>query len=75
MAVSAKEIIVAAVGFLLIAILTPIGMTIVVSQNGTFGATNSTAATYASTFTLFTVLLPILYMVGAALYFIPKVGK
>jgi hypothetical protein len=75
MAVSAKEIILVAVGFLLVAILTPIGMAVIVSTNATFGGVNATTSTYASAYTLFSVLLPILYMVGAALYFLPKVGK
>lgn len=74
MAISASEIILAAVGFLLVAILTPIGMTQVVGTNSTFGATG-TAATYAAVYTLFTVLVPILYIIGCALYFIPKIGK
>jgi len=75
MAISAKEIILLAVGFLLVAILTPIGMTILVATNATFGGAGATAATYASAYTIFTILLPVLYIVGAALYFIPKIGK
>lgn len=76
MAVSAREVILAAVGFLLVAILTPIGMTYITATNSTFGG-NSTqvpggAATYAAVYTIFTILLPVLYIIGAALHFIPK---
>jgi hypothetical protein len=74
MAVQAKDLIVAAVGFVLVAIMTPIGMAIVVATNSTFGATG-TAATYASVYTIFTVLVPVLYIIGAAIHFIPKIGK
>lgn len=71
MAVDSKDLILAAVGFILIAILTPIGMSIIVGTNSTFGV-SGTAATYASVYTMFTVLIPVLYIIGAALYFIPK---
>ena len=74
MAVSSKEIILGAVGFLLVCVLAPIGMSQIVATNSTFGQTG-TAATYAAVYTIFTVLLPIVYMIGAALYFIPKIGK
>jgi len=74
MAVSSHDIIMAAVGFILISIMTPIGMAIIVATNTTFGATG-TAATYASVYTIFTVLLPVLYIIGAAIFFIPKIGK
>jgi Na+-driven multidrug efflux pump len=76
MAVSSHDIVMAAVGFILITIMTPIGMAIVVATNSTFGVSTATAAsTWASVYTLFTVLLPVLYIVGAAIFFIPKIGK
>ena len=64
--VNAGTIVMLAVGFLLVAILTPIGMTEVVGANTTGWA--------SSVKTIFTVLLPILYIIGVALYYIPK-GK
>ncbi len=73
MAVSAHDLILAAIGFVLVSIMTPIGMAIVVATNSTFGVAG-TAATYASVYTMFTVLLPVLYIVGAAIFFIPKIG-
>ena len=74
MAVSSHDIIMAAIGFVLVSIMTPIGMAIVVATNTTFGA-SGTAATYASVYTMFTVLCPVLYIIGAAIHFIPKIGK
>lgn len=70
MAVSPKELILAAVGFLLVAVLTPIGMTQI--NNGPYApnASWNTAVT-----TIFQIVLPILYVIGAALYFIPRMGK
>lgn len=65
-AVNAGTIVMLAVGFLLVAILTPIGMTEIVGANVTGWAT--------SVKTIFTVLLPILYIIGVALYYIPQ-GK
>ena len=67
MAVSAYDIIGIAIGFLLVAVLTPIGM-------GTIVGTTTTLWN-ASVVTIFQVLLPILYLVGASLYFIPKWKK
>ena len=64
--VNAGTITMLAVGFLLVAILTPIGMTEVIGANTTGWA--------SSVKTIFTVLLPILYIIGVALYYIPK-GK
>ncbi|NIO36645.1 hypothetical protein GTO27_02970 [Candidatus Bathyarchaeota archaeon] len=64
--VNASTIVMLAVGFLLVAILTPIGMTEVIGANTTGWA--------ASVKTIFTVLLPILYIIGIALYYIPR-GK
>jgi len=66
MGASASSIILAAVGFLLVCILTPIGMTELVGANTTEWA--------ASVKTIFTVLLPILYIIGMAIKFIPR-GK
>ena len=65
-AVNAGTIVLLSVGFLLTAILTPIAMDEVVSANTTGWA--------SSVKTIFTVLLPILYIIGVALYYVPK-GK
>lgn len=73
MSIKATDVIMAAVGFLLVAILTPMGMTVIVGTNSTFNQTG-VAATYAAVYTIFTVLVPILYLIGCALYFIPKRG-
>ena len=62
------------VGFLLVVIITPIGMNYLASINSSFNVTG-TAATWAPVFTMFNVLLPVLYIVGMALYFVPKLGK
>jgi hypothetical protein len=65
--VSPAAIIIMAVGFLLLGILTPIAMTqIITACSTTWGTAN---------FTIFTVLLPILFLVGVAIRFIPKGGK
>lgn len=79
MAISAHEIIYAAVGFFLAVIITPIGMTYIVATNSTFGG-NSTqvpggAATYSAVYSIFTILVPVLYMIGLGLHFIPKLRK
>jgi len=66
MGVNLKTIVAAAVGFLLVAILTPIGMTELVGANTTGWET--------AVKTVFSLLLPILYVVGVALYFMPR-GK
>jgi len=63
---SVKSIILAAVGFLMVAVLTPIGMEQIVGANTTAWETAVT--------TIFTVLLPILYIIGVAIAFI-KTGK
>jgi hypothetical protein len=58
--------------------MTPIGANYLFAINNTFNTTGSTApsaATYAAVYTMFNVLLPVLYIVGAALYFVPKIGK
>jgi len=75
MAVSSHDIIMAAVGFILISIMTPIGMAIIVATNATFNVAGATASTWASVYTIFTVLVPVLYIIGAAIFFIPKIGK
>jgi len=65
-AISAGTIVTLAVGFLLVAILTPIAMNEIVGAN--------TTGWQISVKTIFTVLLPILYIIGIALYYIPR-GK
>jgi uncharacterized RDD family membrane protein YckC len=74
MAVDMGELIAVAAGFIMLAIVFPIGMGILTSVNSTFGVAG-TAATYASVYTIFTVLLPVIYLIGAAVHFIPKIGK
>jgi len=64
--VSPGTIVVLIMGFLLTAILTPIAMNEVVGTN--------TTGWQSSVKTIYSTLLPILYMIGVALYFIPK-GK
>lgn len=72
MAISMNEIIYSAVGFFLAVIVTPIGMTYIAATNSTFGVTG-TAATWAPVFTIFSTLIPVLYIVGLAMHFIPKI--
>lgn len=62
--ISAATIIMLAVGFLLVAILTPIAMTELVGAN--------TTGWQDSVKTIFTVLLPILYIIGVAIRYIPS---
>jgi hypothetical protein len=62
MELNAKNIVLSAIGFFLVAMLTPIGMEQLVGANTTGW---NTAVT-----TIFTVLLPILYLVGIAYAFI-----
>lgn len=62
MELNAKNIVLSAVGFLLVAILTPIGMDQIVAANTTLWGT--------SVGTIFTVVLPIIYIVGLAYSFI-----
>jgi Na+/melibiose symporter-like transporter len=62
-AVQAKDVIYAAVGFLLVAVLTPVGMN-QVGKNSNWTKWDTTVAT------IFTILVPILYLIGVALYFI-----
>lgn len=65
--VSPAAIIIMAIGFLLLGILTPIAMTQIITACSTTWGT--------ATFTIFTVLLPILFLVGVAIRFIPRGGK
>lgn len=62
MELNARNVVLSAVGFLLVAILTPIGMDQLVSAN--------TTGWQASVTTIFTVVLPIIYIVGIAYGFI-----
>lgn len=64
--ISASEIVMLAVGFLLVAILTPIAMTELVGAN--------TTGWQASVVTIFSTLLPVLYIVGVAIRYIPRRG-
>ncbi len=66
MAISANEVIYAAIGFFLCVIVTPIAM-------GQFVAT-STSGWDTATVTVFQVLVPVMYMIGMAMHFIPKLG-
>lgn len=67
MAINARDLVLTAVGFILLVILTPIGMSIVVGTTVT--------SWNASVVTIFQVLFPVLYLIGSAIYFIPKIGK
>ena len=67
MAVNAQEIIYASIGMILMVILAPIGMAIVVAT--------TTTSWNAAVVTMFQVLLPVLYIIGCAIHFIPKIGK
>jgi hypothetical protein len=71
---SIQQIVGVIIGFVIAAITTPVAMNYLVSINSTFNVTG-TAATYAAVFTIFSVLLPVLYMIGVAIYFIPRGGK
>lgn len=62
MDLSARNIVLSAVGFLLVAILTPIAM-------GELVAANTTGWEAAVT-TVFTVVLPVVYIIGIAYAFI-----
>jgi len=64
--ISARTVIILAIGFLLTAILTPIAMDQIVAAN--------TTGWNAAVKTIFTVLLPILYIIGVALYYVPRGG-
>lgn len=56
-----------AVGLLCAAIVIPLAMTTLLAANHT--------GVDATVYTVFSVLLPILAIIGLALYFLPKVGK
>ena len=71
---SIQQIVGVIIGFVIAAITTPVAMTYLVSINSTFNVTG-VAATYSAVFTIFSVLLPVLYMIGVAIYFIPRGGK
>jgi hypothetical protein len=62
MELTVKNIVYSAVGFLLVGVLTPIGMGQIVGANTTLWNT--------SVVTIFQVLLPILYIIGIAIKFI-----
>ena len=66
-AINIDEIIYAGVGFLLAALLTPMVMGMAIST--------STVSWNPAVVTIWQVLLPILYMIGTGLYFIPKIVK
>ena len=66
MAVSLTDIIMLAIGFVLVIILTPIGMQQII------GAT--TTSWNSAVVTMWQVLLPVLYIIGSALYLLPKIG-
>ena len=66
--VSVSEIVMVSIGFVLVAVLTPIGMNEITGANMT--------GWNAAVKTMFTVLLPIIYIVGVAVHYIPhKVGE
>ena len=66
MALSTRTIVMAAVGFLLLAILTPIAMEQITGANTT--GWNSAVKT------IFTVLLPILFVIGVAVSYVKDSG-
>jgi len=64
--IAAGTIVMLAIGFLLIAILTPIAMDQIVGAN--------TTGWNAAVKTIFTVLLPILFVIGVAIRYVPRGG-
>jgi len=66
MALSTRTIVLAAVGFLLVAILTPIAMEQIVGAN--------TTGWNAAVKTIFSVLLPILFVIGVAVSYVKESG-
>jgi len=62
--INAATIVMLAIGFLLIAILTPIAMDQIVGAN--------TTGWNAAVKTIFTVLLPILFVIGVAIRYVPR---
>jgi len=61
--ISAGDIVMLAIGFFLVAILAPIAMNEIAGANTTGWPTPVT--------TIFTVLLPILFIIGVAIHYIP----
>jgi len=61
--ISAGEIVMLAIGFFLVAILAPIAMSEIVGANTTGWPPAVT--------TIFTILLPILFIIGVAIHYIP----
>jgi len=70
---SISQIIPIIIGFIVVAITTPLAFNYLYQVNSTFNATG-VAATYAAVFTVFSILLPVLYIVGIAIKFVPR-GK
>lgn len=73
MAASMQKIIGIIVGFVVTALVTPISMAYIASINGSFNG-SGLVATYAAPFTIFSVLLPVLYIIGVSVSFLPH-GK
>lgn len=71
---SITQIVGIVIGFVVSAIATPVAMNYLASINSTFNVTGI-PATYSAVFTIFSVLLPVLYMIGIAIYFVPRGGK
>ena len=65
MDIDLTDIIMLAIGFVLVIILTPIGMQQII------GAT--TTSWNSAVVTMWQVLLPVLYIIGAAVYLLPKI--
>jgi hypothetical protein len=70
---SISQVIGIIIGFVVVAITTPIAMNYLFAINGSFNVTG-VAATYSAVYIMFTVLFPVLYIVGVAIHFVPK-GK
>jgi len=66
---SASTVVTLTVAFLLVAILTPIAMNEIAKYNST-----SAANWQGSVLTIFTILLPIIFIIGVAIKFIPSTG-
>lgn len=73
-AINISTAVLVVIGFVIMAVATPVALNYLYSINSTFNTTG-TAATYSAVFTIFSVLLPVLYMIGVALYFVPRGGK
>lgn len=80
MSVTTKQVIMIVVSLIVIAVLLPIGLGLVSYMGNVQVAINSTTSMPLSelvnptVLTLLTTLLPILVVIGIALYFIPKSG-